>query len=57
MIPYLIGDSIYRIHTYLQKRLSHISNDVDKKYDNSMNFGNVIINKVFQVFEELVYNL
>jgi hypothetical protein len=51
MTPYLIGDSPYHTHIYLQKnRKSCNPNDVNKKrYDNSMNFEKVII-KMFLGF-------
>ncbi len=50
LIPYLINDFTYPLHTYLQKKWKfHNSNDVKKRrYDNNMNFARVIIKNVFE---------
>lgn len=50
MIPYLIGDFTYIIYIYLQKNWNSCNPyDVNKKtYDNSMNFGKVIIKNAFR---------
>jgi hypothetical protein len=58
MTLYLNSDSTYPIHNYLQNNYKyHNSNDVYRNFFiKNMNFGSVIIELFFQVFEELIEN-
>ncbi len=45
--PYLIANSTFPIHIYLQNNWRSPQDEDKKKYDNAMNLGRVIIENVF----------